>query len=190
MGFQDKGSMGSFTFRQPDHLDNMVLASSACGLAVDQPAHEALQHGQLLQKGLIAQSAHPRLLASMLLLLHSQQNFLTLALVQLRLPAVRCQHGVSVSASHFFLGLRLTLMSSIWHQLQQKKWLLTSLMALMLPSMSRSITHLVPLDAVVDLKLLVKVLSICAHKLAEFKAPLNIGGVYEIVHVEDLHPLI
>ena len=56
------------------HLNNMVLAGCSSGLAVYQPVHEALQHGQLLQEKLSRESAHPRLLPSMLLLLRDRSN--------------------------------------------------------------------------------------------------------------------
>ena len=113
------GSLG--TCSEADYLNDMILASSACGLTVHKPAHESLQHGQLLQKGLSAECAHPRLLASMLLFLHSQRCLVP----EPRLPAVRYQQSVSVPAPLRFLGLRLTLMRSTRH-LQQPDWLLIS----------------------------------------------------------------
>lgn len=58
------------------YLNNMVLAGCPSGLAVYQPVHETLQHGQLLQEELCSESSHSRLLPSMLLLLHSQWNWL------------------------------------------------------------------------------------------------------------------
>ena len=185
LALQADGSLA--TCGEADYLDDMVLASSACGLTVHKPAHEALQHGQLLQKGLSAQCAHPRLLASMLLFLHSQRCLVPGSCSAQgscqALPAQGlspCSFVVPGAASHT---------DAQYMVLQQSDWLLISL-ALVHLRMSRPMTDLVPLDAIVDLKLLVKVLSICAHKLAEFKAPLNVGCVYEVVHVEDLHPLI
>lgn len=50
--------------------------------------------------------------------------------------------------------------------------------------------YLVPLNAIKDLQLLIQILSIGPHKLAELKAPLNVSRIYEVVHVQDLHSLI
>ena len=51
-------------------------------------------------------------------------------------------------------------------------------------------TCLVKFDAGENLQLLVQVLAVCAHILAEFKAALDVGCVDEVVHVQYPYPLL
>ncbi len=46
--------------------------------------------------------------------------------------------------------------------------------------------YLVKSNLVVHLQLLIQVLAICTHPLTVLKAPLNVGGVNEVVHVQHM----
>lgn len=59
-------------------------------------------------------------------------------------------------------------------------------MLLMMLELVLGRTHLVEGDEAEDFQLLVQVLAIRAHPLAELKAALHVGGVDEVVHVQHL----
>lgn len=46
--------------------------------------------------------------------------------------------------------------------------------------------YLIEVDFLINLQLLVKVLAVGSHPLTELKPPLDVGGVNEVVHVQQV----